>query len=175
MGIREFYLYEEFVMDQGQDLEEELNVVVELLDLACVNSLEAGEFDWFAVDSTGALTALSTAGFGLIPRILCHKKAEILEIYRWLCLYTPSSPVTVNYYGQVPAEADWWGWVPKGLYWYYNPGDRGAPYRRVGIPEPALHINMLPERLQQYLRPFVLPIAFAETGLIWVPDYWPEV
>ena len=128
--------------------EDVLSEFASLFDRARLGQRPSVEFEWFAIDRVAQIAVFSTAGFGRILHAVCEDKAGYLAVVRWaLSLESTAVP---SYEGQ-QEEADWNGWVPKGLFWFDNPSDWRSPYVRCGVPSATLNVEHAPEPVLDHL------------------------
>lgn len=129
------------------------------------------EFDWFAVDSKGAIACFITAGFALVPKLVFRDKEILWRIYN----YFYKEPEDYAYVRKTSTlmEYDVSLYASKGLYSFDNPSDINQPYHLVRSPQTPIHVSDLPSEIGEWLEPLTIKdLSFAESSKIDMSKYF---
>lgn len=123
-----------------------------------------GEFDWLAIDKSGCVGMLSTAGFGPVPRTATENREFLIDVLDSLM----SLPVVgeAKIIGDPGASSDWWEVARRGLY-CFDWDHSLKRYSLMAVPEHAVHVDRIVEhRITSVARKAQFLFRFADVALI---------
>ncbi|MFB9684938.1 hypothetical protein [Amycolatopsis plumensis] len=99
------------------------------------------EFDWLAVDSSGALAVLTSAGYGPVPKAVSEHAeavdAALERINTW-----PQVGDSISQPSETGDYTDWRDLAARGFY-AYDWKDSSGPYVRLAVPTTPLTVDNL--------------------------------
>jgi hypothetical protein len=130
------------------------------------NQIEGYEFDWFAIDAEGRVGHFSTAGEGLVPKVVLEHITETESLTQELLRL----PVTGKANGHLPGNInDWLEMAGRGVYSFDWQHSNGA-YRLAATPSSELQVVGLPEALRASLS----MVKFTTLRFRELTEVWPE-
>ena len=131
----------------------------------------ASEFDWFAVDAKGQVACFSTAGFGLVPKLVFRDKEMCWKVYD----YFYEEPADYKQFSSnyTLMDYDTALYASRGLFFYDNPSDMWRPYELLKVPDKAVHFSELPIEIKDWLLPLTFKdLEFSASPKIDVSRYF---
>jgi len=130
------------------------------------SQIQGYEFDWFAIDAEGRVGHFSTAGEGLVPKVVLEHITETESLTEELLRL----PVTGQASGQLPGNIkDWLEMARRGVYSFDWQHSNGA-YRLAATPSSELQVAGLPEALRASLS----MVKFTTLRFRELTEVWPE-
>ncbi len=99
------------------------------------------EFDWLAVDPSGALAVLTSAGYGPVPKAV-REHVESVDAALELINTWPCVGGSISQPGDTGNHADWRDLAARGFY-AYDWKDSFGPYVRLAVPTTPLTVDNL--------------------------------
>jgi hypothetical protein len=125
------------------------------------------EFDWYAVDSIGAI-ALFVCGFTVVPNLIFEDEVKYLKIISYFenlpffakahlsSGYESKKSKSLNGFANQILEAE------RGIYVFYDK-DYSSVYELIAVPEYCINVLVLPDEIQNLLQPLTFNnINFSE-------------
>lgn len=128
--------------------------------------IEGYEFDWFAIDAEGRVGHFSTAGAGLVPKVVLEHIGETEYLTEELLRL----PVKGQATGHLPGNIkDWLEMAGRGVYsfdWQHS----NEAYRLAATPSSELQVTSLPGALRAALS----LVKFTNLRFRELAEVWPE-
>ncbi len=131
------------------------------------------DWDWFAVDPSGAIGHFTSAGMRKLPRTVKADNASALRLIEYFDSAPKKSGYVVSVEGKRESKTvkdrEWYlrsfvAMVAVGLFSYNTYVDRpSSEYFLVARPKLPLHIDAIPSEISMLLRPTRSPRLFAES------------
>jgi hypothetical protein len=136
----------------------------EYYDSAAQGRRPTSDFEWYAVDRTGRVALLTSAGFGAVPMLVFRDNGT----YYLASHFFRSLPVRGGHVLLVAGKGDASGWqsaADRGLFGYDwdSPSGQyvaGHPYRLVTAPESPLTLADLPPAVRDWVTPIRFDVEF---------------
>ena len=151
----------------------------EYFDSAAQGLRPFSDFEWFAVDPSGHIAFITSAGFAAVPLVVFRSKQQ----YFHCVSYFENLPEQCDYVLRQDVSYKLTSWIDaakRGLYaydwnWHLGWYEADKPYRLITSPEGPLMFSELPNEIQEYLFPIRFnAINFAETNEFFTETNFPE-
>ncbi|MBE1878055.1 hypothetical protein [Myceligenerans pegani] len=132
------------------------------------------EWDFLALDRAGAIALISSAGYGLIPKlVLNHGRSVETAVAALQVLPVIGESLDRRGGDRSGDYSDWFEASRRGLYTYDWQLLHG-PYERVSVPSVMLRASEVDPEIAQAAGLLRLPVRFAETAPFTLDGYRAE-